>query len=75
EARVAAARTSGAFAARRTRQVGTWFEHTVRERLLARFFGDPAFTAAMAKLRTDVLRGAVLPAAAARALLALQPPR
>lgn len=72
EAKVAAARASGAFAARRTAQVGEWFDATVRERLLAEFLGDRTLAAALQQARADVARGACLPGAAARALLALR---
>ncbi len=71
EQRTAAARASGAFQAARARQVDEWLDGAVRERLLAAFLSDPAVAPAMARLRADVARGARLPGAAARELLAL----
>jgi LAO/AO transport system kinase len=71
-ARVAAARASGSFAARRSRQAGDWLDGVVRERLLAEFLGDTRIAAAMTRARDDVARGSILPGAAARSLLALR---
>ncbi len=71
-ARLQQARADGSFAARRARQIGDWLEYAVRERLLAEFLDDPVVGAAMARARDEVVRGAILPSAAARALLALR---
>jgi LAO/AO transport system kinase len=73
EHRAAAARSSGAFAARRARQAGDWLDELVRERLLATFLADPAVATAMTAARDDVAHGRRLPAAVARELLAMRP--
>lgn len=69
--RVAAARRSGAFAARRARQAGDWLDGAVRDLLLADLHADPRVVAALAPARAAVERGELLPSAAARRLLAL----
>lgn len=72
EQHLAQARASGAFQQRRERQAGEWLDALLRERLLTEFLGDPAIARALPQARADVVSGAVLPAAAVRALLALR---
>lgn len=72
EQHLAQARASGSFQQRRERQAGEWLDALLRERLLTEFLGDPAIARALPQARADVVRGAVLPAAAVRALLALR---
>jgi LAO/AO transport system kinase len=73
EARLAARRQSGELAGRRTRQAQDWLDHAVRERLLADFRADPATARALDEARGRVARGELLPAAAARELVARRP--
>jgi LAO/AO transport system kinase len=72
---IAQARADGTFRQRRERQAGEWLEALLRERLLAEFLGDPAIARALPQARAEVERGATLPAAAVRSLLALRRPR
>jgi len=69
EQRLAARRTDGTFAARRTQQANDWLDTAVRERLLQQFLADPATATAMATARQRVARGELLPSAAARQLV------
>jgi LAO/AO transport system kinase len=61
----AAARHSGALAARRARQATAWLEDAVREQIFAAYLADPSMAAAMAKARADVAAGIRLPSRAA----------
>jgi LAO/AO transport system kinase len=72
EDRAAAARASGALAARRSRQAAAWLDQTVKDRLLAEFLGDPQVAQALQRAEADVAAGRALPGAAARAVLALR---
>ena len=72
ERRVTQARANGSFETRRRQKAGEWLDQALRERLLAELLGDPAIAAAMQQAQHDVASGAVLPGAAARALLALR---
>jgi LAO/AO transport system kinase len=72
EAHTAAARSSGALAARRSKQAAAWLDQTVKDRLLADFLHDPQVARALQQAEADVAAGRALPGAAARAVLALR---
>lgn len=65
---------SGALAARRIEQAGTWLESAVREHLLDAFLGDKKVAQAMAEARERVSRGQALPSTEARRLAAMRRP-
>ncbi len=69
EARVARARASGAFEARRRRQATAWMWDLVTAGLQAAFRGDAAVRAALPGVLGDVAASRIAPSVAARTLL------
>ena len=72
ERTVAAARSSGALQARRSRQREQWLDAVLRQRLLDAFFADPRVQQALPAMRAAVAAGRELPPVAARRLLQLR---
>jgi LAO/AO transport system kinase len=69
EARLARARASGTFDARRHRQATAWMWDMIAGGLQAAFRADPGVKAALPKLVAEVAGGRVAPSVAARHLL------